>query len=203
LRFCTIENCHNPVSARGLCGKHYQSRNKVKKREDYTERGAILKWINEHLSFVGDECLTWPFPRSTQTNGYGCFKKDNKQHMAHKYICEQVHGKQPELKSVVRHTCGNGMKGCVNPKHLVWGTYKENAQDALLHGTRCMGEDQGSSVLKEDQVLEIYKRSWSGLESQKDIAEDYKVEQSQISRIKLGKQWSWLTGHKRIKNDEN
>jgi len=126
LKTCNIENCNNTVLARGLCRKHYQSRDKIKKREEYTERGTILKWINENLSHDGDVCLFWPFPRSVQSNGYGCFKKDKKQHMAHKYICTVVHGEQPAPKSVVRHLCGNGMKGCVNPKHLEVVTGKEN-----------------------------------------------------------------------------
>lgn len=196
MKICSVEICQNPVLARGLCRKHYQARGRVKKREEYTERGAILKWINDHLSYDGDDCLFWPFMRSVQTNGYGCFKKNKKQHMAHKYICTEVHGPQPEAKSVVRHLCGNGMAGCVNPKHLAWGTQKQNAYDALLHGTRCMGEDQGSSVLKEEEVLEIYRRAWSGLETQAEISEDYKVAQTQVSRIKLGKQWNWLTKHR-------
>ena len=31
------------------------------------------------------------------------------------------------------HNCGNGK--CSNPKHLYWGTRKENVEDAIRHGT--------------------------------------------------------------------
>ena len=31
------------------------------------------------------------------------------------------------------HNCGNGK--CSNPKHLYWGTRKENSEDAKRHGT--------------------------------------------------------------------
>jgi hypothetical protein len=32
------------------------------------------------------------------------------------------------------HYCGNGK--CSNPKHLYWGTRKENVEDSIRHGTR-------------------------------------------------------------------
>ena len=36
---------------------------------------------------------------------------------------------------VLRHLCGRGEDGCVNPDHLVIGTYSENNQDAVRDGT--------------------------------------------------------------------
>lgn len=34
-----------------------------------------------------------------------------------------------KVKVVLAHACHNGK--CSNPRHLYWGTYKENSQDAL------------------------------------------------------------------------
>lgn len=38
------------------------------------------------------------------------------------------------------HNCGNGK--CSNPKHLYWGTRKENIEDAKRHGTWVNGWDK-------------------------------------------------------------
>lgn len=36
---------------------------------------------------------------------------------------------------VLRHTCGGGERGCVNPAHLKIGTYQENNLDTVEDGT--------------------------------------------------------------------
>lgn len=44
------------------------------------------------------------------------------------YLCTDM-----PTKIDLCHACGNGK--CSNPKHLYWGTRKENVQDAKEHGT--------------------------------------------------------------------
>lgn len=39
----------------------------------------------------------------------------------------------PGLGVDLCHACGNGK--CSNPRHLYWGTRKENVHDAIVHGT--------------------------------------------------------------------
>lgn len=196
MAICSIENCDKKTIGRGLCSAHYQA---FRRYGDpllgakYNERGSIPKWIDELIINDTDECVKWPF--SLQSNGYGTVTINGKATIAHRHICTMVHGPPPFERAIVRHVCGNGMDSCVNPKHLLWGTYQENADDCLAMGKRARGETQGSSILKEYEVLEIYERVLRG-ENQYDIADDYGVKQTQVSRIKLGKQWSWLTGAK-------
>lgn len=52
---------------------------------------------------------------------------------------------------VIRHKCNN--PPCVNPRHLLTGTMADNYQDAVRAGRAPMGERNGCSKLKVDQVL--------------------------------------------------
>jgi hypothetical protein len=49
-------------------------------------------------------------------------------------VLEKTKGPKPNPKMVMRHfVCGNSK--CCNPRHLVWGTEKENMADKKRHGT--------------------------------------------------------------------
>ncbi len=56
----------------------------------------------------------------------------------------------------------------------------------------------GKSKISKDGILSIYAKAWK-LDSQIDLAKEYGCTPSMISRIKLGRQLSTITGHK--KND--
>lgn len=52
----------------------------------------------------------------------------------HRYLCRVVNGVPPDNDSYALHNCGNGHLGCVNPKHIYWGTQKQNFADSIRHG---------------------------------------------------------------------
>lgn len=52
---------------------------------------------------------------------------------AARYACILAHGLPKDESLVARHLCGNGHLSCVNPRHLAWGTYEDNTNDAALH----------------------------------------------------------------------
>lgn len=98
-----------------------------KTRKRYTSlsgSGKAFTWIREHVSHTGDECLTWPFSISTQTGRTG-LGVNGKHYSAHRLMCELAHGPQPSPKHVAAFLCESGSKGCVNPKHLVVGSWTE------------------------------------------------------------------------------
>ncbi|MGV0949378.1 MAG: HNH endonuclease signature motif containing protein [Azonexus sp.] len=71
---------------------------------------------------------------SLTSAGYGQRKIKGKHHLAHRLAYEEAHGPIP-TGMVVRHTCD--VKACVNPEHLIIGSYSDNALDAVergLHG---------------------------------------------------------------------
>lgn len=51
----------------------------------------------------------------------------------HRGVLAQYLGTNIPNKIDLCHNCGNG--NCSNPKHLYWGTRKENIEDAQRHGT--------------------------------------------------------------------
>ena len=51
----------------------------------------------------------------------------------HRGVLAQYLGTNIPNKIDLCHNCGNGK--CSNPKHLYWGTRKENVEDAKRHGS--------------------------------------------------------------------
>lgn len=109
---------------------------------------------------------------------------------ASRVMCMASHGEPPSDTHEAAHSCGNGNKGCVNPKHLYWATPTENQTDRVLHGTSNRGSAQWNSKLKIEDVLHI--RELLLTTSQKEIATLYGVSQSAINNIKTRKSWAWL-----------
>lgn len=79
--------------------------------------------------------------------------------------------------------------------NLEWVTKSENARHAFANGLRTLptlkGENNSSSKLTKHQVIEIRQRLKAG-ELQREIASDYDVSRTTISKIKLGEKWAWL-----------
>lgn len=90
----------------------------------------------------------------------------------------------------------NGHEGCHNDgnpannrlTNLRWDTPSANQRDRVRHGTSNRGEQCGTSKLTEKQVLAIREDG----RLQREIAEEYGVQQSVISRIKSGVRWGHL-----------
>lgn len=145
------------------------------------------EFLRAHQSNQEDECLSWPFGRDSI--GYGRAKVTGySTRLAHRIMCEMAHGKPPSPKSVARHTCGNGHMGCVNPKHLCWGSVADNNQDKIDAGKQPVGEAIGVSVLSERKVREIRALGGDGM-SQRRIAKAFGVSHGTIQAVLEGRTW--------------
>ncbi len=133
---CSVEGCSDPVHylRYGYCHAHYR---RWSKYGDPTAGGIrygdAQRFAREVAVAETDECIPWPFGGTK--DGYGRINVDGTTIGAHVHVTTLAHGPKPTPKHECCHSCGNGHLGCVNPRHLYWGTRSDNVQDALRHGT--------------------------------------------------------------------
>lgn len=138
--------------------------------------------------------LFWAKVRKTQTcwiwlgcknnKGYGQVRRNNVTLLAHRYSYILT-GRKLRSGTKLLHVCDVPL--CVNPNHLRIGTQADNVKDAVNKGRHIYGERMGRSKLTTSEVRRIMKDS----RKQKEIAKDYNVHQSVISRIKTGSRGTW------------
>lgn len=89
-----------------------------------------------HYTRREGDCLIWT--GAVNSHGYGSFREPGcKPRKAHHIAYERAHAPLPTSGPgsqgfVVMHTCDNRL--CVEPKHLVLGTQKQNIHDAIRKG---------------------------------------------------------------------
>ena len=140
-------------------------------------KGAAAAWLFAQADYEGNECILWPFSRPT---GYGQFGFEGKIYRAHRYMCELVKGPPPTPEHQASHSCGNGRKGCITPRHLSWKTNGENQLDRTQHGTRNVWGGRGKSgKFNAEQTAEI-RRLYEGGKTQTQLAKMFGVTHSTI-----------------------
>lgn len=186
MKICQIEGCGKPFLARGLCSAHYE---RLRKHGDPLggdpPRGGPAKFLEQAISYSGDDCLIWPFSR---THGYGQLTYKSKHTIAHIFICISAHGPRPTRRHEAAHSCGNGSSGCINPRHLRWATPKENQADRIIHGTSNRGERHGMSKLSDEDVR--YIRGVPSDITNVSIANELGVSDGLISMIRSRRRWA-------------
>lgn len=190
---CEAAGCDLPIFRRTLCAKHY-SRLLRYGDVEVTKRvanGDPLGWLLDYCGHNGNDCLTFPYPRNP--SGYGRVTYNGERMGAHRAMCFLVRGNPPSQKHEAAHSCGNGHLGCVNPNHLRWATRSENLADRVEHYGGNRGARHGNSKLSTEVVRDILSRIRCG-ELQSEIASQFGVNQTTVSKIKRGVLWGWLNG---------
>jgi len=187
---CTVEGCDRKFYGRGYCVKHYKRwRAHGDPTGGGTDWGAAKQFIKDAAKSGGDECITFPFYRGE--TGYGWMRAEGKNLGAHVYVALLAHGPKPTPKHQACHTCGKGHEGCVNPRHIYWGTKGDNMRDAYRHGVAFggkygrTGEEAPGCRYSDDQIQEV-RRALDMGEKQTAIASRFGLSQSHVSRIKNG-----------------
>lgn len=139
-----------------------------------------------------NECWLWTGTRIN--SGYGSFWIEaTKKVTAHRFAFQQANGYLPD---VVRHACD--VKLCVNPRHLLPGSHKDNSQD--MSTRHRMGG--GNVKLTAAEIAEIRRRFVSGNHgrggNRRELAAEFGVNAKHIWRIATGRTGDYrLTDPKR------
>lgn len=188
---CLVEGCPGQHHAKGYCKPHYLRWH----RRGTTDRilaptGEALNYIDTVvMHWTSDGCFIWPYQRDN--HGYSRVRLPNgKDGKAHRLVCEMVNGPPPTPSHHAAHSCGNGHRGCVSPKHLRWATPAENQLDRYKHGTMLKGERQWKSKLTASKVREIRQKAHTVSNSQ--LAREYNVTPGAIDLVVKRKNWAWV-----------
>lgn len=177
---CRVDGCARKADSHGLCSMHRRRelRNGNIEKVQRPANGTRRRWLEEHVSYTGDDCLIWPFWRDK--HGYGPSRE----------MCALAHGEPPTPDHQSAHSCGNGHLGCMNPRHLRWATRAENQAEMAEHGNSQRGAKNFFCKLTEDQVQEIRKVGYR--ESDSRLAARFGVSRKTISDVRNGRSWAWL-----------
>lgn len=143
------------------------------------------------LSIRGaNDCWLWQGAQNG--HGYGKFWVKPHCFQAHRISWSIHYGNIPDGLHVL-HSCDQ--TDCCNPTHLFLGTNDDNVQDRESKGRgktpRLNGESISRAKFTSADVISIRNRCATG-ETQKEIAQEYGVYQSAISKIILRTTWKHI-----------
>lgn len=134
------------------------------------------------------------------------FWRGRHNHKIYRFVWEVVNDQRQPEGLCLRHLCGNGHLGCMNPQHLKLGTTKENMADRQVMGrnnharargdrngarlhpeTHIRGEAHPLAVFTNEGIQEI--RRLSKTRSRRSIAAQFRVSKTTINAIVNRKTW--------------
>jgi ribosome-binding protein aMBF1 (putative translation factor) len=116
-------------------------------------------------------------------NGRGIFEA------SHRWAYRNCVGPIPPGLHVL-HKCDNRV--CVRPDHLFVGSAQDNVNDMITKGRHGgpSGKTHPKAKLNETDIVAIQRRYAAGGVSQRQLAEEYGVDPSSVSRIVRGESWA-------------
>lgn len=130
------------------------------------------------------ECWLWQ--GATVTGGYGLFRRDGHNQLAHRVAYELAYGPIPSGLLACHH-CDT--PACCRPDHLFLGTHDDNARDRDIKKRMPLGDQRKQAKLCAVDVQEIRRRHAAGESTQGELAQYFGVDRSKISRILARKSW--------------
>ena len=138
------------------------------------------------------ECVEHTQGKGAQS--YGTVYHLGKTHYMHRLVyCKHNNVTLEDLKGlVVRHTCDN--KRCINPEHLLIGTYGDNYRDAQERGLLNIvrGEQCSYAKLKQSDV-DYIRQHYTARDRDygaRALARKFGIAHSTVVRIVGGERWT-------------
>ena len=132
---------------------------------------------------MADDCIEWPRARTKSGYGVKWSGAEKRVRYVHRTIFEQVHRVQLTRSDFICHTCDK--PSCINVRHLFLGDNSANVADMVTKGRHARGFAKPNTRLTDDDVATIRRRRSSG-DRVCDIARDFAVHQSHVSKIVAG-----------------
>lgn len=140
-----------------------------------------------------ETCWLWTACRRSATCHYGVVKYNKKMLLSHRVAWELTNGPIPDGLCVLHHC---DVRHCVRPDHLFLGTHSDNSYDASrkcrLPGNRSQGEKSSNHKLTENQVREIRTLYLLGKHTQRMLAKQFGIDDSEICRIVNRHTWTHI-----------
>lgn len=136
-----------------------------------------------------DDCIEWPGNRNDKN--YGHFKSGGVTRFAHRESYRMHVGAVAD-DQVVRHTCDH--PACVNPRHLLLGTKRDNRLDMVERGRAresWPGESNPYAKLTNAAVHDIRTRARQGAPHHV-LAANYAVSVSCVNKVVQRQTWKHL-----------
>lgn len=149
-----------------------------------TIKGWPRRYLNGHIHKRGSDykieekgykSACWIWQRRTTPEGYGVKSVRGYPHLAHRVYYENDKGPIPEGLNI-DHLCRN--RACVNPNHLEAVTHAEN----IRRGPQCR--------LTHADIARIRTLYATGEYRQGELAKNFGVSRSSISRYVTGRSWA-------------
>lgn len=143
-------------------------------------------WVEEDHGYAS-ACRIWQ--GALDKKGYGIavrLREGERDQQPHRLAWTVAHGPIPEGLWVL-HRCD--VPCCVRPDHLFLGTNDDNVADMVAKGRQARGVSKPGTKLTDAQIAAI--RNATGV-LQADLASQFGVAQSYISRLRSGKRRTHL-----------
>lgn len=143
--------------------------------DDVVSFAMARLWENTDIQESG----CWEWESHTTKSGYGYMSVDGEKFYVHR-LSAYFNAQKDISSKQVNHKCDN--KKCLRPSHYYLGTAKENVQDIIERG-----DVKRERKLSDEEVEKIREMVKSGEKTQSEIAEEFGVCQTHVSKIKRGK----------------
>lgn len=192
---CAVIDCTADIKSRGFCNRHYLAMWKRGLAAPLIEPTLEMRfWSKVNVRKAG-QC--WDWTGSRRKSGHGQFLSRGLSTTVAPAIALILTGTPRPKGQLALHHCDN--PPCCNPNHLYFGTHQDNNNDAWSRERMPVGQDRHASILTNEQVLAIRKRSHEG-ELSKNLALEYGIHPTTISNIINGRRWKHLGGPTKGKN---